>query len=125
MKRFLNYKPYKMNLLDKIRKLENSHIVFWLLKDMCWMLELKVLGAIMIIPTLFLCVWIAIKTFKTNELFINLAILCWISANSFWMMMEFFNHSIYKNYAAIPFGLGFLFVGIFFVKNYTNKSQQF
>ena len=112
-----------MNLFDKIRKLENIHIIFWLLKDTCWMLELKLLGAIMILPTLSLCVWIVIKTLKTNELFINLAVLCWISANSFWMLMEFFNHNQYKNYAIIPFGLGFLFVSVFFIKS-LNKSKH-
>lgn len=106
-----------MSLTDRIRKFENIHIVFWLLKDISWMLELKLLGAIMIAPTLFLCVWIIKQTFKTTEVYINLAVLCWISANSFWMLMEFFNRSLYKNYAAIPFGLGFFFVIVFFIKN--------
>ena len=110
-----------MSLIHKIQKLENVHIIFWLLKDMCWMSELKVLGAIMIIPTLTLCVLIAVKTLNTNQLYINLAVLCWISANSFWMLMEFFNHSIYKNYAAIPFSFGFLFVVIFYLKNLKSK----
>jgi hypothetical protein len=113
-----------MNLVEKIRKLENIHIVFWLLKDISWMLELKILGALMIIPTLFLCAWIIIKTIKTPEVYINIAVLCWISANSFWMLMEFFNHSVYKNYAVIPFGFGFLFVGVFFIKNMTKKQKQ-
>ncbi len=113
-----------MNLIDKIRKLENIHIVFWLIKDMCWMLELKLLGALMIIPTLSLCVWIVLKTKQTNDIFVNLAVLCWISANSFWMLMEFFNHNIYKNYATIPFGFGFLFVGVFFIKNINNENEK-
>jgi len=38
--------------------------------------------------------------------------------------MEFFNHNIYKNYAAIPFACGFLFVGIFYAKNFRDKSNS-
>jgi hypothetical protein len=113
-----------MNLIDKIRKLENIHIVFWLVKDTCWMLEYKLLGALMVLPTIGLCIWIILKTKNTNDVFVNLAVLCWISANSFWMLMEFFNHNIYKNYAAIPFACGFLFVGIFYAKNFRDKSNS-
>ncbi len=110
-----------MELLDKIRKYENLHIVFWLVKDSCWMLELKWLGAIMMVPTLFLAVFLVFKTARSTDVFINLAIFFWIVANSYWMMMEFFNNNHYKNLAAIPFGLGFIMVGIFYIKSYRLK----
>lgn len=110
-----------MDLFDKIRKFENLHIVFWLIKDTCWMLELKILGAIMIFPTVALAVYLVIKTFKLREVFINMSIFFWISANSFWMVMEFFNNNEYKFFASIPFGLGFVFVAIFYIKVYRDK----
>jgi hypothetical protein len=87
------------------------------------MLELKWLGAIMMVPTLFLAAYLIYKTLKTNDVFINTAIFFWILANSFWMMMEFFNDNHYKNFAAIPFGFGFLFVGVFYWKNYKLKKN--
>jgi hypothetical protein len=116
-----------MNPFEKIRQYENLHIVFWLMKDTCWMLELKTLGAIMVIPTLLLCIWIITKTSTTIEVYINLAILFWICANSYWMLIEFFGNVHYKFYAAIPFGFGFLFAFVYGVKyyqlNYRNPSN--
>lgn len=111
-----------MELIDRMRRFENLHIVFWLLKDSCWMLELRWIGALMIFPTLFLAIYIAAKSIQITEFYINMAILFWICANSFWMLMEFFNNDNYKDYAIIPFFLGFLFVGIFYVKNKNAKS---
>ncbi len=113
-----------MELLEKIRKYESMHIVFWLIKDSCWMLELKWLGAIMMVPTLGIAVYIVYKTISTLDLYINLAILFWIMANSFWMMMEFFNDNEYRYFATIPFSLGFIFVGIFYWKTYRKKRRS-
>ncbi|MCW3076967.1 MAG: hypothetical protein JWO32_1576 [Bacteroidetes bacterium] len=104
-----------MELLQKIRKYESMHIVFWLIKDTCWMLELKWLGAVMMVPTLTLAIYLIYKTLKTPDVYINTAIFFWIAANSFWMMMEFFNDNQYKYFASIPFALGFVFVAIFYL----------
>ncbi|MDP1802842.1 MAG: hypothetical protein Q8L81_15885 [Bacteroidota bacterium] len=112
-----------MELLDKIRKYESMHIVFWLIKDSCWMLELKWLGAIMMVPTLGIAIYIIYKTIGTLDLYINTAILFWITANSFWMMMEFFNDNEYRYFATIPFAIGFIFVGIFYWKTLTKKVK--
>ena len=103
-----------MELWEKIKKYESLHIVFWLIKDSCWMFEAKLLGVLMIIPTLSIAAYIIYITRKTTDLFLNLAILFWICANSFWMYSEFFNNGAYKLVASIPFGLGFIFVGIFY-----------
>jgi hypothetical protein len=110
-----------MELLDKIRKYESLHLIFWLIKDTCWMLELRWLGTVIMFPTLFLAIYIIYKTKDSKDLYLNVAVFFWITANSFWMMMEFFNENHYKNFASIPFALGFLFVGIFYWKNYQNK----
>jgi hypothetical protein len=111
-----------MDLLDKIRKYESMHIVFWLIKDSCWMMEWKWLGALMILPTVSLALYLVFKTTGTRDIFINIAIFFWISANSFWMLMEFFNDNQYKNFAAIPFALGFCFVAIFYLTGDSKKA---
>src|SRR3954469_3645462 len=107
-----------MHLAQKIRHYENLHIVFWLIKDSCWMLQLKIPGAIMIGPTLFLAVHIMIKTRGTADFYINAAILCWITANSYWMLIEFFNGDRLRGYSAIPFAMGFLFVGLYYFRSW-------
>ena len=103
-------------ILEKIRRFENLHIVFWLIKDSCWMLEWKLTGVLMIIPTLFLGVYLTIKTFKDREVFINAAVLCWICANSYWMVVEFYFNDAFKHLSGIPFGLGCVFVAIYYLR---------
>lgn len=113
-----------MDILNRIRHYEYLHIVFWLVKDSCWMLGLKVLGSIMIIPTIGLAILIVYHTRNTKDVFINLAIMCWISANSFWMFVEFFNHLEFKFWASIPFAFGFIFVSVFYYKTMTKKKRS-
>ena len=99
----------------KYRKMENLHIVFWLFKDIGWCLVWKPLGVVMIVPTLVISVVIAYRTRQmASELFHNLAITFWISANSYWMISEFMGFDnqfvygtiTYKHLALIPFLLG-------------------
>ncbi|HNP00535.1 MAG TPA: hypothetical protein PKM83_12350, partial [Ferruginibacter sp.] len=75
------------NIPLRFRKMENLHIVFWLLKDISWCMVWRPLGIIMVIPTLAVAIWIVFKN-KTfmSEVCHNLAIVFWISANSFWMI---------------------------------------
>ena len=102
--------------IQKIKAYENLHIIFWLIKDSCWMLGLKLIGTLMVFPTIELAIILTYYTRKTNDLFINLSVLCWIVANSCWMLIEFFNYLEYKLLASIPFLLGFLFIGVFYYK---------
>ncbi len=99
----------------KYRIIENFHILFWLIKDLCWCLVYKPLGIAMIFPTLSVAIYITWQNRATiSELFHNLAVIFWISANSIWMISEFFafdEKKIYcnfvgKNFALIPFSLG-------------------
>lgn len=106
----------------KIRKYENLHILFWLIKDTSWMMEWRVLGMTMVIPTIFISLFISYKTLKDTEFFINLAITFWITANSYWMCCEFLGHIELKNYAAIPFILGFISTGYFYYKKQKEKT---
>jgi hypothetical protein len=71
--------------------MENYHILLWLFKDISWMMEFRVFGAIMILPTLCMAVHILYKSKKHIEFWVNLAVLFWILANSTWMLIEFFN----------------------------------
>jgi hypothetical protein len=56
-------------------------------------------------------------------MFINLAVFSWICANSFWMFIEFFTSGQLKLLASIPFGLGFIFVGIYYYKTLFSKTS--
>lgn len=74
----------------RFRKMENMHIVFWLLKDISWCLFWRELGIAMILPTLTIAIMISWRTRQiASELAHNLAVAFWISANSFWMISEF------------------------------------
>jgi len=97
--------------------MENLHIVFWIIKDLSWCMGWTILGIGMIIPTLFVSIFIAWRTRHiASELAHNLAVTFWISANSTWMIMEFINldTAIFfdimtgKQLSMIPFTLGSL-----------------
>lgn len=111
--------------MKSIRHYENIHIPLWLLKDTCWMLEWRILGVIMIVPTISVAIYIALKTWKekSDEFWINLAICFWIAANAYWMCCEFFGHVELKNYAGFPFLVGMLCVSIFYLKRFKEKKE--
>jgi hypothetical protein len=101
----------------KYRKMENMHIVFWLLKDISWCMIWKPLGIAMIFPTLIIAIVITFNNRKlVSETCHNLAIVFWITANSYWMISEFFHFDtkiIYSTYSfkhlsVIPFVLGMI-----------------
>ncbi|MFM7709695.1 MAG: hypothetical protein ACKO5C_02155 [Ferruginibacter sp.] len=99
----------------RYRRMENWHIVFWLLKDLSWCMVWKPLGLVMIVPTLLISCIILIRTRALmSEWCHNLAITCWITANSYWMISEFFSFDnsvltgniTYKHLSMIPFVAG-------------------
>lgn len=74
---------------EKLRKVENLHIIFWLTKDVCWCLLFEQIAIAMIFPTVLIAIWVVIKTRKMlSEFAHNLAVLFWICANSIWMVGE-------------------------------------
>jgi hypothetical protein len=113
-----------MDFIDRIKRHENLHIVFWLIKDSCWMLEIKWLGALMVIPALIMAIRITYLTRGSLDYYLNFAIFFWITANSYWMLVEFFFNNAHKNFAGLFFGLGFLFVGIFYFKSLRGKKAE-
>lgn len=101
----------------RYRKMENLHIVFWLLKDISWCMIWRPLGIAMIFPTLIIAIIIAWRTRQLmSEVCHNLAIAFWITANSYWMVSEFLHFDSFslvgelnfKHLALVPFVLGML-----------------
>ena len=101
--------------LGHVSKFDNVHVLMWLIKDTCWMLEWRVLGTAMIAPTLAVAMFLALKSRGEHVFWINLAICFWIAANSYWMLCEFFGHEEIKDYAGIPFACGFAAVAAFYL----------
>ena len=109
---------------NRYRKMENMHIIFWLLKDVSWCLTWKVLGIAMIFPTLIISFIIAYRTRSIkSELAHNLAISLWIMANSYWMISEFFgfdevhiwNWFEGKHFALLPFFTGIVILAYYYL----------
>lgn len=73
----------------------------------------------MVIPTIAMAIYIALKTRKQMHLLLpNLAVCCWINANAFWMLGEFFdfNH--------IPISLTFFLSGIAIIAYYFMRYSK-
>lgn len=108
----------------RFRQMENMHIVFWLLKDISWCMVWKELAIAMVVPTLTIAIIIARRTRHiAAELTHNLAIALWISANSLWMISEFFHFDtmiVWKSFtgkhlALIPFTAGALILVYYYL----------
>lgn len=104
-----------MNKEIKYRAIENLHIVFWLFKDASWAANLRWLGMVMIVPTLAVAIFLLLRNWESpSERYHNLAVACWILANSMWMTGEFFGwdeHPPYlRDWCLLPFGVGILCV---------------
>ncbi len=108
---------------SKYRKMENMHIIFWLLKDISWCMIWKLLGVVMIFPTLMIAIFISWRTRKIkSELAHNLAVAFWITANSYWMISEFFHFDTVqiigsiegKHLAIIPFAIGMIILAYYY-----------
>ena len=104
-------------------KFDNMHVLLWLIKDTCWMLEWRVLGTAMIAPTIAVAVFLAVRARFERLFWINLAICFWISANSYWMLCEFFGHEDIKNWAGMPFAFGFAAVARYYLKPGTIRRE--
>jgi len=103
---------------DRFRRIENLHIMFWLLKDISWAMLWKPVGLVMFIPTIVFAVLITFQTRNlVSEFYHNLAIVFWILANGYWMIAEFFwpDDDYLRNYTAIPFSIGIFFILLYYL----------
>ena len=117
----------------KFRRMENLHIAFWLVKDVSWCLIWKELGIAMILPTLSVAIWFTWKNRKiVSELCHNLAIVFWITANSYWMISEFYGFDEVqvwrqfegKHVSLIPFVLGILVLLYYYVFKLPSEKEE-
>jgi hypothetical protein len=116
----------------RFRKIENLHIFLWLIKDMCWALNFKWIAIFMIIPTLAVAFMITIQTRRMrSELFHNLAIIFWISANCSWMVGEFFGWDEnligtigLRELAVAPFSIGLCIIVYYYISTTWNKKNE-
>ena len=108
----------------RYRRMENLHIVFWLLKDISWCMIWKEVGIAMIVPTLSVAIWFTWRNRQlVSELCHNLAIVFWITANSYWMISEFIGFDEVhiwrsfegKHFALIPFLLGIAILAYYYI----------
>jgi len=116
----------------RYRRMENTHIIFWLLKDVSWCMIWKELGLAMIFPTLIISIIIAYRTKEIkSELAHNLAITFWITANSYWMISEFFGFDETpmawgiegKFISIIPFAMGVLVLAYYYLFQRRSEKQ--
>src|SRR5688572_12028635 len=100
----------------RFRKFENMHIALWLVKDTCWVLSLQAAGMFMVVPTLGVAIYITWKMRDYRaELFHNLAVCCWIAANSVWMTGEFFYEDSMRPMAVVFFAAGLLCIAYYYL----------
>ena len=80
-----------MQHLTSYKWVENGHILLWLIKDTCWAMEFKPGGIFMIAPTMGVAIYLLLRSRHSRaDLFHNIAVCLWITANSVWMTGEFF-----------------------------------
>jgi hypothetical protein len=107
----------------RFRRIENLHILLWLVKDLCWALNYKAVAMIMIIPTMAVALMITWQTRHIlSELLHNLAVVFWITANCTWMVGEFYGWDVnligeigLRQLAVIPFSIGLLILAYYYI----------
>jgi hypothetical protein len=107
----------------RFRRIENLHILLWLIKDLCWALNYKWVAMIMIVPTLAVALMITWQTRHIlSELLHNLAVVFWITANCTWMVGEFYGWDEnligeigLRQLAVFPFGIGLLILAYYYI----------
>ena len=104
-----------------------------LVKDLAWCMVWRPLGLLMVLPTLGIALVIAWRTRAyTSELAHNLAIVFWITANSYWMTSEFFGfdtvmvapHITGKHLALVPFLIGLAILAYYYLVQKPRESTE-
>lgn len=102
-------------LSPNFRKLENSHVALWLVKDTCWLMGWPVGAFLMAGPTIGLAIYITWRLRKSaSELAHNLAVCCWIMANIVWMTGEFFYDDGLRPQASVFFFAGLAIIAFYY-----------
>lgn len=78
----------------------------------------------MIIPTLFVALHIAYKSRKNiPDLFHNIAVCLWITANAIWMTGEFFFNDTFRPYATVFFVMGLIVVAFYYLVLFPKRPR--
>lgn len=113
------------SLFKNIREYENLHIALWLVKDCCWVMSFKIGGMMMIIPTLVVAIHLAWRSRKNiSDLFHNIAVCLWISANAIWMTGEFFCNDTLRPYSSVLFFIGIIVVVFYYAVHFPKRNQK-
>ncbi len=101
--------------LPSVRVHENLHIILWLFKDLSWLMEYKILGLVMVAPTILVAVLIAWESRRErSDLFHACAVILWIMANSTWMIEDFFFNEQGHVIAEVFFLSGLALLAVFY-----------
>jgi hypothetical protein len=112
-----------MNL--DLRKKENLHVVFWLVKDFAWLANYKMLGMVMALPTILLSFWLTYKSrYNRMDYFHNLAVSCWITGNSLWMTGEFYYNDGLRAWVKPFFILGMLIIVYYYSSEFLKSKTH-
>lgn len=96
---------------NQIKKLENSHVAFWLLKDTSWCQHWIYIGLIAAVPTLFVSLKIAWESrHEFGDCVHNIAVCLWIMANIVWMIGELFFDDGTRGFARLFFYTGLIMI---------------
>lgn len=115
----------QVNKYPRYRALENFHIVLWLFKDLCWCSNAKTMGLLLIIPTLLLAIYILYLHWSEKvERLHNAAVVCWICANSVWMLGEFYFEDGLRDYALLFFISGIICISYYYLSELFLKVNQ-
>jgi hypothetical protein len=107
------------------RWIDNLHILFWLIKDMSWAMLLRPLGVCMIVPTLGVAIYILWHSRRLRaEVYHNAAVCIWISANSLWMIGEFYNIEL-RPYAVILFIIGLSVLAVYYIFFFRKDRKKY
>jgi hypothetical protein len=108
-----------------LRKKENLHVVFWLIKDFAWLANYKMLGMGMALPTILLSFWLTYKSrFSRMDFFHNLAVSFWITGNSIWMTGEFYFNDGIREWVKPLFLLGMAIIAYYYLSDYLIKKRK-
>ncbi len=104
-----------IHIAPRYRWIENGHIFLWLIKDTCWAMVWRPGGIFMIVPTISVALYILWKSRHIRaELFHNIAVVLWISANSVWMIGEFYERET-RPWAVALFVTGLLLLLVYYL----------
>jgi len=99
-----------------LRRVENLHILFWLVKDVCWVTDFKAPGILMIAPTMGIALWMTWRLRRhPSEFAHNLAVAFWIAANSIWMIGEFYYDDQIRPFARVFFIGGLIVLLVYYI----------